>query len=202
MVKKRKRTVSTLKKTRRSRSVEKRFERQPFQSAATPTPRTNPIEAHAVPYNDLPFSYNETKLILLVRDPTWAYSYWDFSEGTWHWIEKLRSGEPGMRPLLRVYNMNQENHFDLAVQLEAKNWYIDLGLPDTTFEAELGLLDSRGKFYVIARSNRVRTPRNGPSPNIDPEWSYGPSEFEELYKLSGVHKTGHGSEIFSQFRRR
>jgi hypothetical protein len=34
--------------------------------------------------NDLPFSYNETKLVLMVRDPLWAYAYWDFSADSWN----------------------------------------------------------------------------------------------------------------------
>ena len=157
------------------------------------------VQSKSIAYADLPFSYNETKLVLLVRDPTWAYTYWDFSSETWDWIQNLCRRDRGTRPKLRIHNLERGHHFDVDVTLEAKNWYVDLGLPNTPFEAELGLLDSQGRFHTIVKSNRVRTPRNAPSETIDPRWEA--LEFDEIYKLSGGGKTGHGSEIFSHFKR-
>lgn len=149
---------------------------------------------------DLTHSYDETKLVLLVRDPFWIYTYWDFSAETWGWIQSLYKTKQGVRPVLRVRNLNDNSFYDLDIQLETKNWYLNVGLPDTSFEAELGLVDASGRFYLIARSNRVRTPRNGPSSEIDPNWV--PEKFDELYRLSGGGQTGHGSEIFSLFKKR
>ncbi len=157
-----------------------------------------PLPKQAV-LTDLPFSYNETKLVLLVRDPIWAYGYWDFSSKTWKWIQDFFVADPGTRPKLRVHNLDLGTYFDLNVHLEAKNWYIELAQPDTSFEAELGLMDSNGRFHRIVKSNRVRTPRDKPSTKIDPNWD--PTNFEEIYKLSGGGKTGHGSEIFSQVKK-
>ena len=151
---------------------------------------------------ELPFSFNKTLLALLVRDPFWAYGYWDFSGDTWNWIENLRRKDSRTKPKLRIHNIDRGGSLDLDVQLEAKNWYIELGIPDCTFEAELGLIDSQGRFHLIAKSNRIKTPRNAPSTKIDPEWSLTPEEFEEIYKLSGGGKTGSGSEFFSQVKRR
>ncbi len=147
----------------------------------------------------LPFSYNETKLTLLVRDPYWAYGYWDFSGETWNGIENLRRDEPNCRCLLRVHDMDRGGHSDIEADLLVKNRYLHLGLPDTNFEVELGLLDPNGKFHVIARSNRIRTPRDGPSKIVDPEWDS--AGFDEIYRLSGGGKTGHGSELFSRIRK-
>ena len=149
---------------------------------------------------DLPFSYNETKLVLLVRDPFWAYGYWDFSSPTWDWIKELYAKRQGIRAALRVYNLDLGKHFDLEVSLEAKNWYLHLGQPNTSFEAELGLLDSDGHFYSITKSNRIRTPRNGPSEVVDPKWKADAEDFEMFYRLSGGGQTGKGSEFFSRFK--
>ncbi len=201
LVSKRKRS-KRIKKKKRSPAVQKRDYRHSFQPPSpAPSAAAHP-EISAPAYKDLPFSYNETKLVLLLRDQRWAYGYWDFSTKSWHWIEKFRSADPGALSILRIFNLNKGSHFDLQVELETRRWYIDLGLPDTTFEAQLGLLDSRGRFHLIARSNRIHTPRNSPSPNVDPEWKYTDSEFKEIYKFSGVNTPGRGSEIFSQFRRR
>lgn len=147
----------------------------------------------------LPFSYNETRLTLLVRDPYWIYSYWDFSAETWRWIEALRAEHPNARPILRVHNVDQGHSFDLEIDLQAKNWYVHVGEPNTTFEMELGLLDPYGKFHRIARSGRVRTPRDSPSTVIDPEWDA--SNFDEIYRLSGGGQTGRGSELFSRLKK-
>ena len=149
---------------------------------------------------EIPFSYNETKLVLIARDTEWAFTYWDFSSQTWAWIQDFKARDSRVKTVLRLRNVDQASFCDLEIQLEARNWYLHLGLPNTTFEAELGLLDSSGKFHLIARSNRIRTPRNGPADVIDPAWNPG-AAFDEIYKLSGGGKTGHGSEIFSQFKR-
>lgn len=148
---------------------------------------------------DLPFSYNVTKLALLVRDPYWAYAYWDFSRKTWDWIQEFRRKDKKAACVLRIYNLDNQSFYDLPVHFEAQNWYLDFGKPGTNFETELGIIDSSGKFHGIVKSNRVKTPRNGPSPMIDPRWPA--KDFEELYKLSGGGKTGKGSEVSSRFIR-
>ena len=145
----------------------------------------------AEPPSDLPFSYNKTLLTLLVRDPEWAYAYWDFSSETWKWIQSLYKKYSGLAAKIRIYNLSTGSSFDFEVNLEAKNWYLCLGLPNTEFEAELGLMDRSGKFYVIARSNRIKTPRNHPSDQIDPNWI--PENFDELYGLSGGGRAGESS---------
>lgn len=147
-------------------------------------------------FTDLPFSYNQTRLALLVRDTHWAYCYWDFSAETWGWMQSVFHRDRSARSVLRIHNLDAKSHFDINVSLEAKNWYVDIGQPDAVFEAELGILDKSGKFHRIAKSNRIRTPRNGPSSRIDPLWNA--DDFDELYKLSGGGKTGRGSEIFSR----
>ncbi len=153
----------------------------------------------ATTISDLPYSYNQTKLVLLVRDPEWGYSYWDFSADTWKWIEDFFHRDAGLKAKLRIQNVDSGRVWDLDVHLDAKNWYIQFDQPDASFEAELGLIDSKGRFHRIAKSNRIRTPRNSPSDKIDPEWN--PENFDDIYKLSGGGRTGRGSELFSIFKR-
>lgn len=193
-------------KTSRARSVRR---------AVRPDAVNESIVAQPVPMNyssggasqetitDLPFSYNETRLVLMVRDPHWAFAYWDFSADTWNWIVQFRERDHGARPKLRIRNLDQDTWEDRDVFLDAKNWYVELPAPDNSFEAELGLLDCHGNFHVIAKSNRVRTPRSRPSDNIDEAWALSEFEFSEIYRLSGGGKSGHASsDVFSSFRRR
>lgn len=149
--------------------------------------------------SDLPFSYGETKFVLMVRDPYWAYSYWDFSGETWGWIQKKLSEDRTLKPVIRVHDVDQKRGYDLLISLEAKNWYLHLGVPDHRYVAELGIGDAHSRFYLISRSNEVRTPRDSPSPEVDPEWS--DRDFEEIYRLSlgkGTGPSSSGSLFFSR----
>jgi len=182
---------------KKGQKFRKRVKRSEIPEPTAPIPKLIPVEEQI---GELPFSYNKTQLVLMVRDPYWAYGYWDFSSETWNWIQNFFKVERNARSILRVHNLNQGIYYDLQVELEAKSWYLQLLLPDTAFEAELGLLDSSGHFHLIAKSSQIRTPRNVPSDVIDPSWTSG--AFEEIYQLSGGGKTGHGSEIFSQVKKR
>ncbi|MDD5085295.1 MAG: DUF4912 domain-containing protein [Candidatus Omnitrophica bacterium] len=155
-------------------------------------PEVKPAPAPYTPSYDLPSSYNKTKIVLLVRDPYWVYSYWDISGDTYQWIEGIRRDVQGkVRTVLRVYDVtdidfngsNAHRYYDIDCHLDAKNWYIDLGTPDRAYIVDLGLIDGNGKFYLIARSNVVRTPRDGPSDIVDEAWMA--ADFEEIYALSG-----------------
>ncbi len=163
-----------------------------------------PRKSNSRPLNqDLPFSYGKTKLSLLVRDPEWGYAYWDFSAETWFWLEGLYRRDPGCSAKLRIHNLDENSHYDIDVHLDAKNWYIQFGMPNVAFEVELGLIDSKGKFYSIARSNRVRTPRNRPSDKIDPAWNPADVGWDDIYRLSGGELIGRSSgDMFSPVKKR
>lgn len=149
---------------------------------------TNKMKVNPRPSEDvihgLPFSYGETKLVLMVRDPYWAYSYWDFSAETWNWIQQKLHEDLSLKPLLRVYDLTAKNSFDLLISLEVKNWYIHLGSPRHRYLAELGMGDGKSRFILIARSNEVETPPDAPSDVIDPEW-YS-KDLDELYRLFDI----------------
>ncbi|OGW81256.1 MAG: hypothetical protein A3G33_06685 [Omnitrophica bacterium RIFCSPLOWO2_12_FULL_44_17] len=149
---------------------------------------------------NLAFSYNQTKLVLIVRDPVWAYSYWDFSGETWDQMMMLLRARPGvLRTVLRVYDItgidwkgNNANHYyDFEILLDAKNWYLQLNHPDREWIADLGLIDPESNLYVIARSNRIHTPRDRPSTVIDESWMT--DNYEEIYRLSGGYNRGESS---------
>jgi uncharacterized protein len=142
---------------------------------------------------DLPDSYGETKLVVMVRDPYWAYSYWDLSGDTKVYIEKIYRENDGVRPVLRVHDVsgvsfngkNGNTSWDLDVSLDARNWYINLGIPGASFIIDLGLKDKSGAFFLIARSNKISLPIDYPSSVVDEEWMISDMDFDELYAISG-----------------
>ena len=196
-----KKITKTPKTNARISAVSRSWRAQPAAAGVLQKPSSRPEPSRDdSAFRELPFSYNETKLVLLVRDPYTLYSYWDFSAETWNWITRMLADMPGTRAVLRIHNIDHGNFHDLDVSLEARNWYLHLNLPDTTFEAELGLIDPTGKFHLIARSNRVKTPRDTPSTHIDHDWQT--EDAEEIYRLSGGGQTGHGSQLFSLFTKK
>jgi hypothetical protein len=103
----------------------------------------------------IPQRYNETRAVLMVRDPHWAYAYWDVEEAQAARVRK----DPGFEQLvLRVQDLQPASSFDIPIQWSDSSWYIYLPNQDADYLLELGYLAS-GKFRLLARSNQVRTPR-------------------------------------------
>jgi len=142
-----------------------------------PEPRRSvPVSIPARPkrtYDDLPWSYGETELVLMPVDPFQIYAYWDFSPEDWNAVCARRQPV-----ILRVYDVtmirfngkNAHSYFDLPVALEAQNWYVSLWSAEKSLCADLGWFLPDGSFQSIVRSNVVQTPRAGVSIYEDARW--------------------------------
>ncbi|MFZ4641480.1 MAG: DUF4912 domain-containing protein, partial [Nodosilinea sp.] len=118
----------------------------------------------------LPDGYSESRIILMPRDPQWAYVYWDISNG--HKEELRRQG--GERLALRLFDVTD---LDLTQQAPhsmqqldcdelARQWYLSIPISDRDYQVEIGYLAADGRWLVLARSNTVRVPPVYPS-----DWS-------------------------------
>jgi hypothetical protein len=103
----------------------------------------------------LPARYNETRAVLMVRDPHWAYAYWDVEEAQ---AARVRRDSAFEQLVLRVQDLQPASSFDIPIQWSDSSWYIYLPNQDADYLLELGYLAS-GRFRLLARSNQVRTPR-------------------------------------------
>ncbi|MBD3246868.1 MAG: DUF4912 domain-containing protein [Candidatus Omnitrophica bacterium] len=150
-----------------------------FDTATMPPRAAAVQESGSYP---LPQRYHDDRMVLVCRDPWWLYVYWDPSR------EKINSvissipqkSREGVRWVLRVYEVrggadfsvrDAERFFDLEIQFESGNWYINAGAPEKNWCVELGLKTREGKFFPVLRSNQVKTPSYGVSPEIDEEWA-------------------------------
>lgn len=103
----------------------------------------------------LPARYNETRVVLMVRDPHWAFAYWDVEDQKAQRVRK----DPGFEQLvLRVQDRGPKTFFDIPIQWGDASWYIYLPNPDAEYCLELGYLSS-GKFRQLASSEPIHTPR-------------------------------------------
>ncbi len=158
---------------------------------------------------ELPLGYGDTKIVVQVRDPYWAHSYWEISELTKSNLRK-QVGEEGYAKsafVLRIHDVTNIGEFsgtnshgfqDIHVFEGANNWYLHLPRPNRAYIVDLGIITPQGKFVLIARSNRVSTPRDTYSDTVDDQWMVVDEKFQELYRLSGGFNVGASSGELKQ----
>lgn len=159
---------------------------------------TNELELDArIPLNgSLPEGYNETKIEVLLRDPEWAYTYWDIKESELKAISK----NPSYRTLyLRVneyegvycgQNNNDKviEYFDIPVRLTDNQWYINLPHQGVRYNLELRCyLD--GKDKLLAKSNTVTVPKGNTVGTAD----YSDLGEEVILTLAGINNLENAS---------
>jgi uncharacterized protein len=151
--------------------------------------------------------YNETMIKAVVRDPSWAFAFWDVSDAD---MASLRGDEPSAGLFLRVAEASpggaapsgptstasaqatsessnadyRREYFDIPVADDDLQWYINLPRSGLRFRIELCARrgGAGGKLRVLARSNEVQSPRQSlalPAVGLD-ERAY------ELLALSGA----------------
>jgi Uncharacterized protein conserved in bacteria len=144
-------------------------------------------------FQELPVGYGDTRIVIQVRDPYWLHAYWEVTHEKLHSIrQQVGDIVDGARRILRVYDVtnvmfdgSNANHFyDIDINDFASNWYLNVGGPGRSFCVEIGLLLGDGRFIVLARSNFVTTPLDGPSWITDEEWMIVEDDFNRLYGLS------------------
>ena len=121
--------------------------------------------------SDLPGGYGESRVVLMPRDPQWAYAYWDVSNE--HKEDLRRQG--GQQLALRIYDVTDIN-FDHqgAHSLQeypcdelAREWYLPIPVSDRDYIIDIGYRCADGRWLVLARSARVHIPPVYPSDWIE-----------------------------------
>jgi hypothetical protein len=120
---------------------------------------------------DLPGGYGESRIVLMPRDPQWAYAYWDIPHS--HKEELRRQG--GARLALRFYDVTDiDLHYQSPHSLQqyecdemAREWYLPIPVSDRDYVLEIGYLCNDGRWLVLARSIPVHIPPVYPSDWIE-----------------------------------
>jgi hypothetical protein len=121
--------------------------------------------------SELPEGYGESRIVLMPRDPQWAYAYWDIPNG--HKEELRRQG--GIRLALRFYDVTEINfgsqrpHSVQQFECDelAREWYLPIPVSDRDYLIEIGYLCADGRWLVLAKSAPVRIPPVYPSDWIE-----------------------------------
>jgi len=150
-----------------------------------------------------PTGYGDNKIVALVRDPWWIFAYWEIrSDKEEDVIKKIKSeSDEALKSILRIYDVtdinftgsNANSYFDIDLKGLANSWYINVGSPDRAWLIDIGIITKKGNFYLLARSNTVRTPRYGMSDKLDAEWMMSEDEYWKMFGISGGFGIGKGS---------
>ncbi|MEG4286903.1 DUF4912 domain-containing protein [Microcoleus sp. A006_D1] len=123
---------------------------------------------------DLPNGYGESRVVLMPRDPEWAYTYWDISNDR---KQELRR-QGGQQLALRIYDVTDVN---LDIQSPhsiqeypcdelAREWYVPIPVSDRDYAIDIGYRCADGRWLVLARSAEVRVPPIYPSDWIEDQF--------------------------------
>jgi hypothetical protein len=117
--------------------------------------------------DDLPEGYGESRIVLMPRDPQWAYAYWDIPIE--HKEELRRQG--GSYLALRLYDvtdidLNHQNPHSLqqfSCEEMARDWYLPIPVSDRDYIVEIGYTTNDDGWLMLARSAPTRIPPVYPS---------------------------------------
>lgn len=155
------------------------------------------------------------RLVVMVRGPFWLHAYWELSR---HGVSRAQAalGQEwhSAKPILRLFevsagtttNTSEAPVRDVEIHGGVNNWYIDVKNPPRSYRLDIGYLGASGKFFVLARSNVVSTPKAAASDALDENWSEVAEDFDKIYAMSGGYAASSAStelqELFEERLRR
>jgi hypothetical protein len=112
-----------------------------------------------LPVEILPEEYGEDSISLMTVDPRKLFIYWEVTEETF----KKHKGTLNIRLYdvtdIEFDGTNANSYLDMVVNSGIGNLYLVVN-PAKEFIVDIGITDSSGTFGVVARSNKVSTPRS------------------------------------------
>lgn len=178
-----------------------------------------PLVEPKVPIADLPWAYEDDRVVLLARDPRTLFGYWDFHPDT---VRRAADGLIEPRALLRLWRLGGAEPAvvrEFEVSLEGRSYYLFDNEPNTDYRIELIFRGAGGDERLLGRHSNIATlPPNKPSAWVEdrfatvslegpltPPIPHDPSRQSEgerrlhgrAYELSGGEETPVGDEASS-----
>ncbi len=123
-------------------------------SAKEPSPP--PAHVQPLPPKPAPEVEASQRLVLVARDPAWAFAHWAFSKAH---LNEVGAGLTDPRALLRFYELGSDSPLiDADVSAEAGRYYLRVPRPGRSYEARLVLVGADGQLREVARSNDAQPP--------------------------------------------
>ena len=119
---------------------------------------------------ELPRHYNVTMLTLMLRDPEWAFAYWDISLHDRNTIQNNTSGASLCLLLQECTNCDnartRKDVLEIPITMNDSSWYINIPKRGSTYAAVLLVNFADGQQEVLAKSAEVSVPFGALSENF------------------------------------
>ena len=157
-------------------------------------------------------SLSKDRLVVMVRDPFWLHAYWELSrQGVERAEAALGQEWHAAKPILRLLQVSSSGTTtaaeslvrDIEIHGGVNNWYIDVQDPPKSYRLEIGYRGPSGRFFVLARSNVVSTPKAGVKDALDEHWTEVAENYDKIYAQSGGYsQDGSAAELQELFEER
>jgi uncharacterized protein len=125
-------------------------------------------------FTGLPNGYGESRIVILPRDPQWAYAYWDVTRE--HKDELRRQG--GQQLALRLFDVTDvditryapHSVQEYGCDEMAREWYLPIPVSDREYLLEIGYRTWDGRWLTLARSASMRVPPVYPSDWVEDQF--------------------------------
>ncbi len=114
---------------------------------------------------ELPTSYNETSIYLLLKDANWAYAFWNIAPNNMAMVEE-KAADLVLRISVLGKNGEQEDSFDISIAKEDVDWSVELPWAGRDYKAFL-VAQKGEKEEVLAQSNVISVQENWLSSHIE-----------------------------------
>ncbi len=115
---------------------------------------------------ELPEGYGRSRIVLLPRDPQWAYAYWDVPNES---KEALRE-QGGQQLALRLIDATSNGDPVTSGSVQEypctevdREWYLPIPVSDRAYQVEIGYRTATGEWLLLARSASITMPPSHPS---------------------------------------
>jgi len=168
-------------------------------SSPRPAPATPPRSLAPPACKPLDHGCQKDRIITMFRDPYWLHVHWELSRSTLARAQAALGQEwHTAHPILRLVDVtcsettcaSEQPVRDIPIHGGVCNWYIDVMNPPRSYRVDIGYLSRRNKFYVLARSNIVTTPRAGCSDVLDQNWASVQDQADRIFHQSGGRDAG------------
>lgn len=136
---------------------------------------------------ELPETYNETAIAVLMRDPAWIFVYWDFHTSL---LSAITANYKFETFFLRVNTLSDAtpasvvDYFDIDVGLRDRKWYVHLSSRDHACRIDLYSRNTQEKEQLLTRSGILVMP-----PVFIPgESAQNARRLPPLVELSGIQE--------------
>ncbi len=159
---------------------------------------------------DLPSGYGQPCIVLMPRDPQWAYAYWDISNDK----KELLRTQGGQQLALRIYDVTDINiNYESPHSMQeypcdelAREWYIPIPISDRIYVVDIGYRCADGRWLILARSAPVTIPPIYPSDWVEDRfmtvsWDKTLGSGDQLLTLDPPGRKTTEADVLYQFAR-